>query len=52
MSLSESVVEGATLTWFGQLGYAVGHGPQLVPGKPAAERDSFGEYEDKNVWLT
>ena len=24
-------------------GYAVGHGPQLAPGEPAAERDSFGE---------
>ena len=23
--------------------YAVGHGPQLAPGEPAAERDSFGE---------
>lgn len=25
------------------MGYAVGHGPQLAPGEPAAERDSFGE---------
>ena len=43
MSLNESTVEDATLTWFGELGYAVGHGPQLAPGEPAAERDSFGE---------
>ena len=43
MSLNESVVEDAALTWFGELGYAVGHGPQLAPGEPAAERDSFGE---------
>ena len=43
MSLNESMVEDATLTWFGELGYAVGHGPQLAPGEPAAERDSFGE---------
>ena len=56
MSLNESIVEdaalimpAATLTrplprgeeW--ELGYAVGHGPQLAPGEPAAERDSFGE---------
>ena len=27
----------------GELGYAVGHGPHLAPGEPAAERDSFGE---------
>ena len=27
----------------GGLGYAVGHGPQIAPGEPAAERDSFGE---------
>ena len=43
MSLNESHVENAVLEWFGELGYAVGHGPQLAPGEPAAERDSFGE---------
>ena len=43
MSLTESIVEDAALTWFGELGYAVGHGPQMTPGEPAAERDSFGE---------
>ena len=43
MSLNESIVEGAALEWFGELGYAVGHGPQLAPGEPAAERDSFSE---------
>ena len=42
-SLNESIVEDAALTWFGELGYAVGHGPHLAPGEPAAERDSFGE---------
>ncbi len=42
MSLNESIVEDA-LEWFGELGYAVGHGPHLAPGEPAAERDSFGE---------
>ena len=43
MSLNESIVEDAALTWFGDLGYSVGHGPQLAPGVPAAARDSFGE---------
>ncbi len=43
MSLNESIVGDAALGWFGELGYAVGHGPQLAPGEPAAERDSFGE---------
>jgi type I restriction enzyme R subunit len=43
MSLNESIVEDAALEWFGELGYAVGHGPHLAPGEPAAERDSFGE---------
>ena len=41
--IDESIVEDAALEWFGELGYAVGHGPQLAPGEPAAERDSFGE---------
>ena len=43
MSLNDAIVEDAALTWFGVLGYAVGHGPQLAPGEPAAERDGFGE---------
>ena len=43
MSLNESTVEAAAIEWFGELGYAFGHGPQLAPGEPAAERDSFGE---------
>ena len=43
MSLNVSHVEEAALEWFAELGYAVGHGPQLAPGEPAAERDSFGE---------
>ena len=47
INLNESHVETATLEWFGELGYAVGHGPQLAPGEPAAERDSFS-----NVVLT
>jgi type I restriction enzyme R subunit len=43
MSLNESIVEDAALEWFGELGYAVGHGPHMAPGEPAAERDSFGD---------
>jgi type I restriction enzyme R subunit len=53
MSLNESIVEDAALEWFGELGYAFGHGPHLAPGEPAAEREpersgdsrrqSFGE---------
>lgn len=46
MSLNESIVEDAALEWFGELVRRlpeVGHGPQLAPGEPAAERDSFGE---------
>jgi len=39
MSLNESIVEDAALEWFGELGYAVGHGPHLAPGEPAAERE-------------
>lgn len=43
MSLNESTVEDAALAWFGELGYAVGHGPHLAPGEAAAERDSFAD---------
>jgi len=30
MTLNESIIEDATLTWFGELGYTVGHGPHLA----------------------
>ncbi len=43
MTLTESIVEDAALTWFGELGYAVGQGPQMAPGEAAAERGTFGE---------
>ena len=43
MPLNESTVETAALEWFGELGYAVGHGPDLAPGERAAERKSFGD---------
>ena len=41
--LNESIVEDAALAWFAGLGYAIGHGPHLAPGEPAAERNSFGD---------
>ncbi|MBE2260328.1 MAG: type I restriction endonuclease subunit R, partial [Rhodobacteraceae bacterium] len=43
MNLNESIVEDAALAWFGELGYALAHGPHLAPGEPAAERASFSE---------
>jgi len=43
MSLNESTVEDAALAWFGELGHAIGHGPHLAPGEPAAGRDSFAQ---------
>lgn len=43
MTLNESLIEEATLQWFGELGYATPHGPMLAPGELAAERDSFGD---------
>ena len=43
MSLNESIVEDAALDWFGELGFANGHGPEIAPGEPGAERASFGD---------
>ena len=42
-AFNESIVEDAALSWFGELGYTIGHGPHLAPGEPSAERDSFGD---------
>jgi type I restriction enzyme R subunit len=43
MSVNESVVEDAALSWFDDLGYAVAHGPDLAPGEPESERASYGD---------
>ena len=43
MILSEAIVEEAALGWFLELGYTVLPGPQLAPGEPAAERESFSD---------
>ena len=43
MTLNESTVEYAALTWFGELGYAVGRGTDFAPGEPDSERNSFAE---------
>ena len=43
MSLNESHLEEATLEWLAELGYALGHGPDMAPGEPTAERESFSD---------
>ena len=41
MPLNESIVEDAALEWFGDLGYAVGSGLHLAPGKAVAVAESY-----------
>ena len=43
MSLNESHIEEATLEWLSELGYGIGHGPDMAPGESASERDSFSD---------
>ena len=43
MTLKESHVEQAALSWFEELGYAIGHGPHIAPGEPESERKTFGD---------
>ena len=42
-TLNELIVEEAALEWLAELGYAIGHGPHMAPGEPAAERTSFSD---------
>ncbi|MCC6127417.1 MAG: type I restriction endonuclease subunit R [Pirellulales bacterium] len=43
MSFNESTVEEAALFWFDELRYGIAHGPDIAPGEPQAERESFGD---------
>jgi len=44
MTFNESIIIDATLEWFRELGYAVGHGPHLASGVQVAERASIKNY--------
>jgi type I restriction enzyme R subunit len=43
IAVNESVVEEAALAWFQRLGYTVLSEPQIAPGEPEAERESYDE---------
>lgn len=43
MSLQESIIEDISLDWIGELGYAVGQGPQLAPCEQPSELGSFSD---------
>lgn len=43
MTINESDVEAAALSWFSDLGYPVANGLHIAPGEPAAERAAFGD---------
>lgn len=43
MNFDESTVEAAAISWFQKLGYQYLSGPDIAPGEPAAERDSFDD---------
>ena len=46
-AFNENTVELAALEYFAELGYRTLHGPDIAPGEPGAERDS---YEDVFIW--
>lgn len=46
-AFNENVVEQAALEYFAELGYQRVHGPEIAPGEPGAERES---YEDVVLW--
>ncbi len=41
--ITEDIVEQAALEWLSDTGYEIIHGPDIAPGEPAAERDSFSD---------
>lgn len=42
-TFTESTVEEAALSWYGELGYLILAGPEIAPGEMLAERDSFAD---------
>lgn len=44
-TFNENVIEQAALEYFAELGYRRVHGPDMAPGEPGAERESYEEVE-------
>lgn len=44
MTLTESIVEDAALTWFGELGYSCLGAEALTPALSHGERESYGRW--------
>jgi type I restriction enzyme R subunit len=42
-NFGESEIENAALSWLGEIGFAIGYGPEIAPGELAAERAAFAE---------
>ncbi len=42
-NFNENVVEQAALQYFAELGYRQVHGPEIAPGEPGAERESYAD---------
>ena len=40
---NENTVEAAALLWLSELGYTILHGPDIAPGAPASERNSYAD---------
>ena len=43
MPITEAHIEETALTWFQALGYQTVHGPDIAPGEPAQERETYGD---------
>ncbi len=42
-NFTETTVEQAALAWLERLGYQILFGPEIAPGEPLAERESYGQ---------
>jgi hypothetical protein len=52
MFFTESIVEDAAMTWFGELGYEVGHGSHLGTGEPKVKRNWRAAEMGKSICLS
>ena len=49
MKFSESFFENTVLSWFENLGYQILYGPDIAPGEPQVERDSYSEGGSQSI---
>lgn len=50
--MTENILEETALSWLGDMGYEILHGPDLAPDGVAPERENYGQVVPLKLWTS